>query len=105
MHITVLSIVSLLDAAERTEEFGRYRVVLSADGGQQALTYTVKLSPEERSLSWQPSGSILADPRVDVLTVAAVNDLVVDFHRGKAAALPCEVPPRSARPDTAVVRL
>ena len=90
MHITVLSIVSLLDAAERTEEFGRYRVVLSVDGGQQALTYTVKLSPEERSLSWQPRGSILADPRVDVLMVAAVNDLVVDFHRGKAAALPCE---------------
>jgi hypothetical protein len=106
MRITVLSIGSLLGAAERTETFGRYRVVLNAEGGEQILTYTIKLvSPRERSLSFQPSDSILADPRVDVLTVAAVNDLVVDFHLGVPVELPYDVPLRSAGPDTAVIRL
>jgi len=65
------------------------------------LTYTVELKGEGRSVSWKPSDSILADQRIDVLTVAALTDLVVAFHRGGAVQLPCEIP---VGPDTAVIR-
>ncbi|HUD88982.1 MAG TPA: hypothetical protein VMR17_21230 [Xanthobacteraceae bacterium] len=104
MHIVLLSITSPLEAGKRKESFGQYRVVLSADGREHVLTYTVELKGKGRSVSWQPSESILADSRIDVLIVAALTDLVVAFHRGDTVPLPCDVPPLSVGPDTAVIR-
>jgi len=104
MHVVLLSITSILEDGKRTESFGQYCVVLSAEGREHALTYTVELKGEGRSVSWQPSDSILTDTRIDVLTVAALTDLVVAFHRGAAVHCPCDVPPLSVGPDTAVIR-
>jgi hypothetical protein len=107
MPIRVMSIVDITPSAERTAQFGRYRVTLNDGGTEEVLIYTVELpQPGTQSLSWRPSDSILADPqRVDVLTVAALSDLIVAFHRGERFQLPREVPPLSVGPETAVLRL
>jgi hypothetical protein len=103
--IVVTSIAAIATPASPTPARGRYRVTLEADGRQQELVYNVALSPREQSVSWEPSDSMLSDPRTDVLVVAAVTDLVVAFHRGEAIELPHKVSARAVGPDTAVVRL
>jgi hypothetical protein len=103
--IVVTSIAALGAPASRTPAAGRYRVTLDADGRQEMLIYKVALSPQEQSVSWEPSDSILSDPRIDVLVVAAVTDLVVAFHRGEAIEFPHMVSARAVGPDTAVIRL
>jgi hypothetical protein len=103
--IAVISIAAVAAPAPPTPARGRYRVTLDADGRQQELVYNVALSPQEQSVSWQPPDSILSDPRIDVLVVAAVTDLVVAFHRGEAIEFPRTVSPRPVGPDTAVIRL
>jgi hypothetical protein len=104
MRIVLLSITSILEPGKRTESYGQYRVLVSAEGREHVLTYTVALQGDGRSVSWQPSDSILADTRIDVLTVAALTDLVVAFHRGAAVRFPCDVLPLSVETDTAVIR-
>jgi hypothetical protein len=104
MHIVLLSITSLLDVGQRTQSVGQYRVMLSVDRREHVLTYTVELKGKGRSVSWQPPDSILADSRIDVLTVAALTNLVVAFHCGDDVQLPCDVPPLPVGPDTAVIR-
>jgi hypothetical protein len=105
MPIRVVSIVGITPPAERSTELGRYRVTVDVGGRKQELTYTVELSAGSRSVSWAPSCSILNDPCVDVLAVAALSDLIVAFHRGEQIELPREVPPLSIGPDTVMIRL
>ena len=90
---------------ERTAERGRYRVMLDVDGAEQELIYTVELTGEMRAVSWKPPDSILSDPRIDVLVVAALTDMVVAFHRGDRTDLPRQILPLRVGSETAVVRL
>jgi hypothetical protein len=97
--------IAAVAAPERTVERGRYRVILDVDGVEQELIYTVELTSEMRSVSWTPPDSILSDPRIDVLTVAALTDLVVAFHCGDRVDLPRHILPLRVGSETAVVRL
>ena len=97
--------IAAIGRCERTAESGRYRVALDVDGVEQELIYTVELTGEMRSVSWKPADSILSDPRVDVLIVAALTDMVVAFHRGDRIDLPHRISPAQIGPETAVVRL
>jgi hypothetical protein len=97
--------IAAVSAFERTAERGRYRVVLDVDGSEHELIYTVELTPEVRSISWKPSDSILSDPRIEVLTVAALTNMVVAFHRGDRVDLPRQILPLRVGPDAAVLRL
>jgi hypothetical protein len=105
MQVVIQSIAAVGPPTERTNAFGQYRVVLRAGEIEQVLTYRVKLTPSEQSVSWQPPDSILSDRSIDVLVVAAVTDAVVAFHRGETVALPRTVSPRPVGQDTAVIRL
>jgi hypothetical protein len=97
--------ITAIAAAERTAERGRYRVILDVDGSEHELIYTVELTPQLRSISWQPSDSVLSDPRIEVLIVAALTDLVVAFHHGDRVDLPQQILPLRVGSETAVVRL
>jgi hypothetical protein len=104
MQLIATSIAAIA-RCERTAERGRYRVVLDVDGAEQELIYTVELTGERRSVSWKPADSILSDPRIDVLVVAALTDMVVAFHRGDRIDLPRQILPAQIGSETAVVRL
>ena len=89
MDVVITSIVAIEARYVHADvSRGRYRVTLRADDREWTLSYTVALSPSEQSVSWTPSDSVLADPRVDVLVVARVTDMVVAFHRGETIAVP-----------------
>jgi len=88
MQVCVISITAIAPASGRSDAFGQYRVTLKVGDREQALIYTIKLSPREQSASWTPSDNVLSDPRVDVLAVAGVTDVVVAFHRGEAIKFP-----------------
>lgn len=105
MQLLITSVVALDTPAARTEGFGKYRVALTANGGEQVLIYTVELSPEKQSVSWEPPESILSDPRIDVLVVAAVTDAVVAFHSGESMGFPRAISARPVDADTTVIRL
>lgn len=105
MQILISSIIVLDTPAARTEAFGQYRVALRANGEEQVLIYTVELSPEKQSVSWKPPESILSDPRIDVLVVAAVTDAVVAFHRGESITFPHAISAAPVGANTAVIRL
>lgn len=105
MKIIAVSIVDVTSGAERSAQYGRYRVTLTADGLEHVLKYTVALSPETRSISWTPSSSILSDQRVGVLVIAQLSDMVVAFHSGENLELPGEVTALSIGPESTVIRL
>lgn len=104
----MVRIVSIRDAApgERTSAFGRYEVVVEADGVPHSFFYTVELPPGGgRSVRWEPAQSFLSDPAVPVMVVGSITDAVERYHRGEAVSVPLEVVPREPGPDTVVVRL
>jgi hypothetical protein len=105
MQILVTSIIAIDPLSARTESVGQYRVTLRAGGLEQVLTYTVELSKLSQSVSWEPSTSILSDPRTDVLVVAGVTDTVVAFHRGETIDFPRAISARPVGSDSAVLRL
>lgn len=102
-----LRILSIEDAApgERTPAFGRYAVVIEADGVSHSFLYTVELRQGGQSVSWEPARSILSDPAVPLMVVGAITDAVVRYHRGEVVPLPLEVVPRDPGPGTVVIRL
>ncbi len=100
-----MSISDMATVGERSAQLGRYRVRLRAGDIEQTLDYRVDLSDGGKSLSWTPRDSILADPRVDVLLIAAVNDLVVAFHRGADVDFPRRVMPLQVGSDAVIVQL
>ncbi len=103
--LLIAKAIAAVAPSERTAERGCYRVILDVDGSEQELIYTVELTPGMRSVTWKPPDSILSDPRIDVLTVAALTDMVVAFHRGEGIDLPLQILPLRVGPQTAVVRL
>jgi hypothetical protein len=101
-------ILSIEDAApgERTPAFGRYAVVIEANGASHSFLYTVELPQGGgRSVRWEPARSILSDPAVPVMVVGSITDAVVRYHRSDAVALPLEVVPGEPGPGTVVIRL
>jgi hypothetical protein len=101
-------IVSIQDTAptERTPPFGRYSLVIEADGVPHNFFYTVELpSSGGQSVSWQPARSFLSDPAVPIMVVASITDAVVRYHQGDLVDVPLEVLPRELGPDTVVIRL
>jgi hypothetical protein len=104
----VIRIVAIRNAApgERTPAFGRYALIIEADGVPHSFLYTVELpSGGGRSVRWEPSRSFLSDPAVPVMVVGSITDTVERYHRGESVPLPLEVVPREPGPDTVVVRL
>lgn len=101
-------ILSIRDAApaERTSDFGRYALVIEVDGAPHDFLYTVERPASGgRAVLWEPAHSILSDPAVPFLVVAAISDIVEGFHHGQAVPLPLIVEPLEPGPNTLVIDL
>ncbi len=106
MVIKILSIDYAAGPPQRTANYGRYKVVIEANGIPHDFIYTCELSDKMQSVTWEPKDSILSDSdAVDVLVVASINDRMWEFHRGEPVQLPLVVSPKPVGPDTTVIRL
>jgi hypothetical protein len=105
MMIRILSIDSATPDG-RKANFGRYQLVIEADGKPHEFLYTIELpSAGGRSICWKPSHSFLSDDAVPVTVVMSISNTVEKFHRGESVQLPLTVTPEMFSPDTVLIRL